>query len=66
MNIEIQELSALRTMLENYKQQHGTIAASSTESINCYCGGSCTASCSSYCDGTGSGGGVCWTKTYNR
>jgi hypothetical protein len=64
MNIDEQEVSKLRTLLESYKQQHGTIATGSPESTNCYtCSGSCdnfcTHSCSTYCDGNS---GSCWNS----
>lgn len=63
MNIQKQELEALRTMLDNYKQEHRTIATDFAESINCYCGGSCTNSCSRYCDGNSN---VCWQSGGKR
>jgi hypothetical protein len=61
MNINVKELNSLRTMLETYKQEYGTVAADYAESVNCYCGGSCTGSCNRYCDG---GGNVCWRASY--
>lgn len=57
MNINEQEVLKLRTLLETYKKQHGTIATGSPESINCTCGASCTNSCETYCDGASS---ICW------
>jgi len=66
MNVESQELKALRAMLDNYERQHGTIAETFAESTNCsgscyaYCNGSCTSGCSSYCDGSS---GMCWNRS---
>lgn len=60
MKISKQELESLRLKLEGYKQENGSIAVGQTDSLNCTCGGSCTYSCSSYCDGHGKSGGICW------
>jgi hypothetical protein len=62
MNINDQEVSKLRALLEAYKEEHGTIAMGSAESTNCAtCSGSCdnfcTNSCRTHCDGNS---GSCW------
>ena len=70
MEISKQELASLRLKLANYKQEHGTIAVGQTESLNCPCANncavSCTIGCTTRCDGTGKGGGTCWTTRYGR
>ena len=61
MALNENEVIKLQKLLENYKQQHGTISTEVSESINCYCGACCTGSCSSYCDGSS---GMCWTHKW--
>ena len=52
MKVSKSELAKLGAMLDAYKSEHGTIAASSAPTLNCGCGATCSFSCSSYCDGS--------------
>jgi hypothetical protein len=63
MNIDKMEVSRLRTLLEAYRDENGTIAVASADSINgCLtcsggCNHFCTNTCRTYCDGNS---GSCW------
>ena len=54
MKVSKSELAKLGAMLESYKNERGTIAMSSEPTQNDIygCTGTCTHSCSSYCDGS--------------
>lgn len=53
MKVSKSELVKLGAMLDAYKSEHGTIATSSTPTLNTWgCTASCTSSCYSYCDGS--------------
>lgn len=53
MKVSKNELAKLGAMLDAYKSEHGTIATSSEPTLNTWgCSGTCTNSCSSYCDGS--------------
>lgn len=66
MKISSQELSSIESKLELYKKEH-TQACTAEDSLNCYCGASCTSTCSTYCDGGGRGGrNICWQNGGRR
>lgn len=61
MNIDEKDISKLRELLEGYKEQHGTIAVESSDTLNCTCGTFCTHTCENYCDGNKDS---CWDSCH--
>lgn len=54
MKVSKFELDKIGAMLAAYRQEHGTVAENSAPTQNSIygCTGTCTHSCSSYCDGS--------------
>lgn len=59
MNITPNEIEKLRRLVTRSLKEQGAVSVSDRDATNYPCPGTCSYTCSSFCDGTGVRG-VCW------